>query len=240
MVSVLTAEKTSLTAGVASQIRGDILEGRYRAGDRLPAERELAERLEVNRTSVREALKLLEQEGFIAIRRGDGARVQAIDDLNLQGLGHLLFINDQPNVDIILQMLYVHQLVLIGSVEIAVQNATEEQLKRALKLIDELTVADPQNIHATLYAIFNLIIEASHNLVLKMIYKAMDPSVGESLHAFGGELTWSISGPMLDVVADIKKSLAARDGKKTAEGANLLIENRRATLLMRQKQVQEN
>ena len=50
-----------LPDAVADQIQTKILNGTIRAGDRLPPERELALQLGVNRSSVREALKKLEQ-----------------------------------------------------------------------------------------------------------------------------------------------------------------------------------
>ena len=55
---------------VVDQIRRAIGTGRYLPGERLPAERELARQLGVSRTTVREALKILQDEGLIEIRRG--------------------------------------------------------------------------------------------------------------------------------------------------------------------------
>ena len=54
---------------VVDQIRRAIGTGRYLPGERLPAERELARQLGVSRTTVREALKILQDEGLIEIRR---------------------------------------------------------------------------------------------------------------------------------------------------------------------------
>jgi DNA-binding FadR family transcriptional regulator len=59
---------------IAREIRDDILRGRYRPGERLPYERELALQAGANRGSAREALKLLAQQRLIEIRPG-GARV---------------------------------------------------------------------------------------------------------------------------------------------------------------------
>ncbi len=55
---------------VTEQLKGSILMGEVRAGDRLPAERELAEQFQVSRVAVREALRVLEKSGFIVTRQG--------------------------------------------------------------------------------------------------------------------------------------------------------------------------
>ena len=52
------------------QLERAISRGRLSAGDRLPPERELAERFQVSRTSVREALRVLETLGVVSVRRG--------------------------------------------------------------------------------------------------------------------------------------------------------------------------
>ena len=49
--------------------------GKFRPGDRLPTERALAEQLKVNRSSVREGLKKLEQLRLVQIQQGSGIRV---------------------------------------------------------------------------------------------------------------------------------------------------------------------
>jgi GntR family transcriptional regulator, transcriptional repressor for pyruvate dehydrogenase complex len=57
---------------VAGRLRDYVRSGGLRAGDRLPAERELADRLGVSRTSVRQAIVALEVQGLIEVRHGDG------------------------------------------------------------------------------------------------------------------------------------------------------------------------
>lgn len=67
--------KQSLADAVFSQLRGRILRGDLRPGETLPAERTLAEKLDVNRGAVREALKRLEQARLISIRHGGATEV---------------------------------------------------------------------------------------------------------------------------------------------------------------------
>lgn len=70
-------ESQRLYRKVADQMRALIEKGELSAGSRLPAERELAQMLGVSRPTIREALIVLEVEGFIDIRMGSGIYVTA-------------------------------------------------------------------------------------------------------------------------------------------------------------------
>jgi GntR family transcriptional repressor for pyruvate dehydrogenase complex len=76
-------KKTRIHEEVVSQIHELIKEGRFKAGDQLPSERELAETFRVSRTSVREALRALETQGLIISRTGMG---NFIADLPVESL----------------------------------------------------------------------------------------------------------------------------------------------------------
>jgi GntR family transcriptional regulator len=60
---------------VADALRAEIREGRYRAGDKLPSERELSERFEVSKVTARQAIVQLRAEGLITSRAGSGVYV---------------------------------------------------------------------------------------------------------------------------------------------------------------------
>jgi len=64
---------------VVDQIKKSIFEGRLSPGERLPAERVLADMLGVSRTSVREAMKMLASEGLVTIRHGQGVFISEQD-----------------------------------------------------------------------------------------------------------------------------------------------------------------
>ncbi|HEX4214776.1 MAG TPA: FadR/GntR family transcriptional regulator [Candidatus Dormibacteraeota bacterium] len=73
---------------IAERIVGLVTSGSYREGDRLPTEVELAKRLGVGRSIVREALKMLSAIGFVRVRRGSGIYVGREGHvLGLGGLG---------------------------------------------------------------------------------------------------------------------------------------------------------
>lgn len=60
---------------VANIIKKDIAANKYQVGDMLPAERLLAEQMEVSRTVIREAMIMLEVEGYVEVRKGAGIRI---------------------------------------------------------------------------------------------------------------------------------------------------------------------
>jgi len=77
MTSLQAVASTRLYRMIADQIAARIRAGDFPAGTRLPAERDLAEQLQVSRASVREALIALEIEGYVDVRVGTGVFVCA-------------------------------------------------------------------------------------------------------------------------------------------------------------------
>ena len=62
--------RTSVSRQIADELRAAIVEGRFKIGERLPTEDELAQRFGVSRPSVREALKRLAAQNLVRARRG--------------------------------------------------------------------------------------------------------------------------------------------------------------------------
>jgi GntR family transcriptional repressor for pyruvate dehydrogenase complex len=63
-------QKIATSQLIFERLRRAIHLGEYMTGDMLPPEREIAEKLDVSREKVREALRRLEKEGYVVIRRG--------------------------------------------------------------------------------------------------------------------------------------------------------------------------
>jgi DNA-binding FadR family transcriptional regulator len=77
--TISPVEHASVYELVVDQLRRAIHMGTYAPGDKLPPERELAKRLEVSRASVREAMRVLEGEGYVETRRGATGGVIVLD-----------------------------------------------------------------------------------------------------------------------------------------------------------------
>ncbi|MEO3938791.1 GntR family transcriptional regulator [Dermatophilaceae bacterium Soc4.6] len=70
LAPVAPAVRASATASVADRLVTGIAIGAFSPGERLPAERELAQRLEVSRATLRQALHQVAEQGLIEVRRG--------------------------------------------------------------------------------------------------------------------------------------------------------------------------
>jgi DNA-binding FadR family transcriptional regulator len=87
------ARQNRIFQDVVEQIQDAIIDGRLRAGDKLPAERELKELLKTSRSTLREALRVLEHKGLIEIKLGvgGGAVVRSVSsDQVAESLGLLI------------------------------------------------------------------------------------------------------------------------------------------------------
>jgi GntR family transcriptional repressor for pyruvate dehydrogenase complex len=73
--SVRPIARTTLTAAAFEQLISHVVNGTWKAGDRIPPERELCQQLRIARTSLREALKAMELVGMLDSRVGDGTFV---------------------------------------------------------------------------------------------------------------------------------------------------------------------
>jgi len=73
----LRTDQRPLYAQASEALRNLVQRGGYAAGDRLPSEVELSQRLGISRPTLREALQLLEEEGSIVRRHGVGTFVAA-------------------------------------------------------------------------------------------------------------------------------------------------------------------
>lgn len=76
MLKSARAEKKTLTEIAEQELRQAIARGTFQPGTRLPTEAELCQMLGVSRTVVREALRVLEEDGLVTRRHGVGTFVR--------------------------------------------------------------------------------------------------------------------------------------------------------------------
>ena len=99
--------RVGVSEDIASSLRKAIVQGRFRPGDPLPSERELADKYEVNRSSIREAMKRLDAWGLVSIRQGGVTRVtDFLLSAGLDLLPHLVEIGGEDSSSRVLRDLH--------------------------------------------------------------------------------------------------------------------------------------
>jgi GntR family transcriptional repressor for pyruvate dehydrogenase complex len=90
-----TVTRDALPDQIASRLIALIQERQLKAGDRLPAERELAASMGVSRSSLREALRALAMVGVTEMRHGDGTYLTSLEpDALMRPVGLVLALSD--------------------------------------------------------------------------------------------------------------------------------------------------
>lgn len=214
---------------IAREIRNDILRGRYRPGERLPSERDLALQAGANRGSAREALKILAQQRLIEIRPG-GARVIPLHRASLDVLAHMIRPDDGSDPALMAQLLDVHELLLAGAVRLAVERATDAELARALELLDALGDERGEAEYlATFAALLELIAEASHNLVLRMVGNGLLVILASVVPVL--QRLRPSHAALVPAVRDVRAALVERDPAAAEQGIRALLRLKREHVL---------
>ncbi|MEM1265414.1 MAG: FadR/GntR family transcriptional regulator [Pseudomonadota bacterium] len=161
---------------IARRLASDIEAGRYRSGERLPPERELAQSLDVSRTTVREALLALEIMRLIDIRVGAGVFV--LDEAQ-RGATATLAPDTTPPSDV----LAARRLIEGETAALAAELATEEQIEEMRRANDRMA--------ATIDAvdIFDAADARFHDLIARA-------AGNDALTGFVAHLWWMREGEM--------------------------------------------
>lgn len=131
-------KKTRIHEEVVTQIHELIRQGRLKAGDQLPSERELAETFQVSRTSVREALRALETQGLIISRTGMGNFVANLPVESLVAPLAKLLIEEKTTLADIFEL---RKLIEPHIAALAAERATERDIERMKTILDKQSAA---------------------------------------------------------------------------------------------------
>jgi len=220
----------SRTEEITQVLRDEILRGQYRAGERLPSERDIATRFETSRGTVREAYKKLEQLGIASIQPG-GARVVPVHECTLDVLGPLLELNDTPDLRLIDQVLGVGALLISYAAELAVERDDPDRLSSVEALLDEVLDAEPDDLvkmHVP-RLLGRAFAEASDHLVLTLIVNGLRTQFPDPERTLG--FPPKVDPDALKVIAtELKAAVRGRDAARTGSLMKELIELVRATL----------
>lgn len=169
-------EQRHLATTIADRLRQYIVSGRFHPGDRLPSERELAGVLKVTRTTLREALKILETLRFVTIRQGDGVRVRDyLRSANIEILADLLFRGGRPDPVVLANILEAREMFGRILVRLAASRARPDHIRAYRDLVDRLDGArgEPSAVQVADLDCFQALAEATQNLVFVFVLNAI-------------------------------------------------------------------
>jgi GntR family transcriptional regulator, transcriptional repressor for pyruvate dehydrogenase complex len=216
-------ESEKLSAAVVRQIEELILRGILRPGERLPAERELAERLQVSRPSLRDAISVLQEKSLLTSKAGAGVYVaDVLGSAFSPALVQLFARHDEAVFDYLSFRRDMEGL----AAERAAQLASQTDLQVVQAVLDKMETAhgkrNPDD-EARLDAEFHMsIIEASHNVVMLHMMRSMYQLLREGVF-YNRQIMFrqrTTRGLLLDQHKAINAALQIRDGK----GARAAVE----------------
>lgn len=155
----MAAGAMKLSDRIYEYILGQILMGTFAVASRLPAEMELARRLDVSRPVVREALRRLRDDGLLASRQGSGSVVVRRPDRAISGFAPVSCIAD-------IQRCFLFRQALEGeAAALAARNHDTEAMGRLRKALKALEFASAKHLVGTDedFAFHSAVAEATGN-----------------------------------------------------------------------------
>ncbi|MCD8126994.1 MAG: FadR family transcriptional regulator [Clostridiales bacterium] len=138
-----------------------ILSGELKLNDRIPTERDIAERLGVSRNSAREALHVLEMMGLVECLQGSGNYVRCDPHDYMLKFFNMFLVLQQANYTEVLEMRRWYEA---GAIEMAMNCATAEELSSLRQILVSMDQTDsPEESSRLDLAFHNSLVRASHN-----------------------------------------------------------------------------
>jgi GntR family transcriptional regulator, transcriptional repressor for pyruvate dehydrogenase complex len=124
----------SVTDAAIEKIKGMIVSGELRPGDRLPKEADLADRLGLSRNSLREAVRALSLVRILDVRQGDGTYVTSLEsDVLLDAMSFVVDLHQDRGV---LHVLEARRVLEAAVAALAAQYIADDELAELRRLIE--------------------------------------------------------------------------------------------------------
>jgi DNA-binding FadR family transcriptional regulator len=161
-------QTTPGAGGITARLRRAITTGVYAEGDRIPAERRLAEEFGAARSTIRKALDQLEQEGLLVRRVGAGTFVSYVGPLS----GQALDISDLISP---LQLIDARMAVEPYMARLAALHATQRELEGMRSVLAKLEEDDDNDLFTQHDSEFHLCIaRGARNPLLLHVYETIN------------------------------------------------------------------
>ncbi|MGI6448785.1 MAG: FadR/GntR family transcriptional regulator [Desulfitobacteriia bacterium] len=202
---------------ILEQIKNFMIQGHLNPGDKLPTEMELADKFEVSRTSVREALAALSLTGILEIRQGEGIFVKkSPSNAVIEPLSFILLLEK----DQLQNILEVRKALEVEAAALAAQRRDREDLAAIQTLIEKMEkdLPEAKNSENIDLAFHLSIAKASKNPLLDRLMNTVQEIISQTLHVT--RALWLNSGTterLFEEHKDILLAIADQDGGKARQ-----------------------
>ena len=172
MLTVVSpVQRQSLSDDLAQRVR-KLIQGRYKAGDRLPSISAMAREFRVGAPTLREALKKLQMVGIVDIRHGSGVYVGRDPDSLV--ISNPVF-DGTVSKKLLLDLIEARMPIETTSARLAALNATEEHLAEMGRLMKEAgeNLDDAALLNTVNLAFHRQIAVASGNIVIQQLLEVL-------------------------------------------------------------------
>ncbi|AAP28536.1 MULTISPECIES: FadR/GntR family transcriptional regulator [Bacillus] len=209
----MTSSNTKVYLEIVKKIRSIMEEDGLVAGDRLPSERELSSRLNVGRSSVREALRALELVGLIETRRGEGTFIRNFYDNGLVQLIAPFLLQDEKTIRDLLQTKRLLEKDMIR----IVCNLPKETFSKVLSKLHQVLEGNENSIPMLHQTFFKTLIEQVDNYLLYRIWMIVNDYVST--------LSCKVSGDSIDMYRKLYATLEEKQENDALKIYDELVEN---------------
>ena len=168
----ISVKRMPLYEQIANQLEELIIANKLQPGDRLPSERELAERLGVGRPAIREATRVLQDRGLVELKPGSGTYVCELSNSAISQSIERFFSSQQSPV---LELQEIREIMEPELAALAAERATPQDIERMEQALAYIE-ADPSDLDRYIEgdAEFHItLVEAAQNKMLSAIYAPM-------------------------------------------------------------------
>ncbi|WOA62796.1 GntR family transcriptional regulator [Bacillus mycoides] len=209
----MTSSNTKVYLEIVKKIRSIMEEDCLVAGDRLPSERELSSRLNVGRSSVREALRALELVGLIETRRGEGTFIRNFYDNGLVQLIAPFLLQDEKTIRDLLQTKRLLEQDMIR----LVCNLPKETFSEVLSKLHQVLEENESSIPVLHQTFFKTLIEQFDNYLLYRIWMIVNDYVAT--------LSCEVSGDSIEMYRKLYATLEVKQENDALKIYDELVEN---------------
>ena len=220
MTALRPIRKQSVSDAVFEQLRDQIVSGAMAPGSPLPAERVLCDALGVNRGSVREAVKRLQQSRLVSVRHGGTSHVldfRATASLDL--LGDLLFTPDGGfDTRIVRDIIEMRSALAPDIARLAAERARPAQLAALERVVRAMAAAadDLTALQGLALDFWSHLVDAADNLAYRLAYNSLRATYDQCRSLFTQVLA--------DEIGDVERyrAIAAAVRRRDAHTAETL------------------